>query len=183
MLSPGWSPISVGRWSTIHQRAHVTRARSEPATTRNWTGFERRRARRREWIAGLEAVERERTGIRNLKVGYNRVFGYYLEVSHASTAMVPADYIRKQTLTGAERYLTPEMKEREAIVLNAQQDTLAREGEILKELSRMVAAAAPELLESATAAAELDALLSLAESAAELRWVRPKVFQRAQPVA
>ena len=130
----------------------------------------------REWIAGLEAVERERTGIRNLKVGYNRVFGYYLEVSHASTGLVPADYIRKQTLTAAERYLTPEMKEREAIVLNAQQDTLAREGEILKELSRTIAAAAPALLESATAAAELDALLSLAESAAELRWVRPKVF-------
>ncbi|HSR25239.1 MAG TPA: DNA mismatch repair protein MutS, partial [Candidatus Eisenbacteria bacterium] len=105
----------------------------------------------REWIAGLEQAERERTGIRNLKVGYNRVFGYYLEVSHANQALVPDDYIRKQTLTGAERYLTPELKEREAVVLNAQQDRVARELEILRLLQRRVAEAAPGLLACAGA--------------------------------
>jgi len=79
----------------------------------------------REYIAALESSERERTGIRGLRVGYNRVFGYYIEVSHAQAGAVPADYVRKQTLTGAERYITPEMKEQEAVVLNAQHDALA----------------------------------------------------------
>src|SRR5262249_6744038 len=69
----------------------------------------------REWIAGLEVAERDRTGIRSLRVGYNRVFGYYLEVSHANQSLVPEHYIRKQTLTGAERYITPELKERETV--------------------------------------------------------------------
>ena len=129
----------------------------------------------REWIAGLEQAERERTGIRNLKVGYNRVFGYYLEVSHANQALVPEDYIRKQTLTGAERYLTPELKEREAVVLNAQQDRVARELEILRQLQRRVAEAAPGLLACAGAVGELDALAALAEAGVDQRWVRPEV--------
>ena len=75
----------------------------------------------REWIANLEAVERERTGIKTLKVGYNKIFGYYLEVTHANAELVPAEYIRKQTLVNAERYITPEMKEYEALVLNAEE--------------------------------------------------------------
>jgi DNA mismatch repair protein MutS len=129
----------------------------------------------REWISGLEQAERDRTGIRSLKVGYNRVFGYYIEVSHANTGLVPDDYIRKQTLTGAERYLTPELKEREAVVLNAQQDRGARELEILSELQRRVAAAAPGLLTGAEAIGELDALASLAEAGVDQRWVRPEV--------
>src|SRR5205807_7585700 len=87
----------------------------------------------REWIAKLEASERKRTGIRSLKVGFNKVFGYYIEVSHANSSALPADYVRKQTLTGAERYLTPELKEREAIVLSAQERIAARELEILQE--------------------------------------------------
>jgi DNA mismatch repair protein MutS len=74
----------------------------------------------REWIASLEAVERERTGIKSLKVGYNKVFGYYIEITRANDAMVPADYIRKQTLVNAERYITPELKEYETLVLNAE---------------------------------------------------------------
>jgi DNA mismatch repair protein MutS len=129
----------------------------------------------REWISGLEQAERDRTGIRSLKVGYNRVFGYYIEVSHANAGLVPDDYIRKQTLTGAERYLTPELKEREAVVLNAQQDRGARELEILRELQRRVAAAAPGLLTGADAIGELDALASLAEAGVDQRWVRPEV--------
>ncbi len=129
----------------------------------------------REWIAGLEAAERERTGIRGLKVGYNRVFGYYLEVGHSQSAGVPPDYIRKQTLTGAERYITPDLKEREAIVLNAQQDVAAREQELLRRLHEKVAAAAARLLEAAAAAGEIDAFQSLAAAASELGWSRPVV--------
>jgi DNA mismatch repair protein MutS len=129
----------------------------------------------REWIAALEAGERARTGIKALKVGYNRVFGYYLEVSAGSTGLVPPEYIRKQTLTGAERYLTPELKEREAIVLNAQQHVVAREAELLKQLCARVAASAEPVLASAQAAGEVDALQSLAAAAAELGWTRPSV--------
>ncbi len=129
----------------------------------------------REWISGLEAAERERTGIKSLKVGYNRVFGYYIEVSHANQGLVPDGYIRKQTLTGAERYLTPELKEREAVVLNAQQDRVGRELEILRQLQGRVAAAAPGLLACAEAIGELDALASLAEAGVDHRWVRPEV--------
>jgi DNA mismatch repair protein MutS len=129
----------------------------------------------REWISGLEASERDRTGIKSLKVGYNRVFGYYIEVSHANQGLVPDDYIRKQTLTGAERYLTPELKEREAVVLNAQQDRVARELEILRQIQARVAGAAPGLLACAEAVGELDALASLAESGVDQRWVRPEV--------
>jgi DNA mismatch repair protein MutS len=129
----------------------------------------------REWIAGLELAERERTGIKNLRVGYNRVFGYFIEVSHANQSLVPGDYIRKQTLTGAERYLTPELKEREAVVLNAQQDRVSRELEVLKGLARRVAEAAPGLLATADAVGDLDALASLAETAGEGGWTRPEV--------
>lgn len=129
----------------------------------------------REWISDLERVERERTGIKSLKVGYNRVFGYYIEVSHANQELVPRDYIRKQTLTGAERYLTPELKEKEAVVLNALQDRVDRELEILRGLQRRVAQAAPDLLTCAGAIGELDALASLAEAGTDLGWVRPGV--------
>ncbi len=129
----------------------------------------------REWLAGLEAGERERTGIRSLKVGYNRVFGYYLEVSHSQAAGVPEHYIRKQTLTGAERYITPELKEREAVVLNADQDRAAREQEILAELGLSIAAVSGELLGTAAAIGQLDALASLAVTAADCDWVRPLI--------
>jgi DNA mismatch repair protein MutS len=129
----------------------------------------------REWISGLEQAERERTGIKSLRVGYNRVFGYYIEVNHANQALVPADYIRKQTLTGCERYLTPELKEREAVVLNAQQDRVARELELLRQLQRRIAESAPGLLACAEAIGELDALASLAEAGTDQRWVRPEV--------
>jgi len=129
----------------------------------------------REWIAGLEAVERQRTGIRSLKVGFNKVFGYYIEVSNANSLPLPADYIRKQTLTGAERYLTPELKEKEAIVLTAQERIAVRELEILRDLGARVAVSAPELRGSARAIGEIDALCSLGASAADLAWRRPEV--------
>jgi len=129
----------------------------------------------REWIGALEQRERERTGIRSLKVGFNRVFGYYVEVGHAHHDAVPDDYVRKQTVTGGDRYLTPELKEREATVLNAQRDALAREQEILRGLVEAVAGAAGPLLDAARAATELDALQSLAAAAAEAGWQRPEV--------
>ncbi len=129
----------------------------------------------REWIGGLESSERRRTGIRSLKVGFNKVFGYYIEVSHANAVALPDDYIRKQTLTGAERYLTPELKEKEAIVLTAQERIAAREVEILRDLGAAVAGTASILRSSASAIGMIDALLSLAVTAADQAWRRPEV--------
>jgi DNA mismatch repair protein MutS len=129
----------------------------------------------REWIAALEAEERRRTGIRSLKVGFNKVFGYYIEVSNANSSPLPSDYIRKQTLTGAERYLTPELKEKEAIVLTAQERIAARELEILRDLGAKVAASATALRTSAHAIGGVDAVMSLAVAAADLGWRRPEV--------
>ena len=129
----------------------------------------------RQWIANLEAVERERTGIKSLKVGYNKVFGYYIEVTHANTELVPEEYIRKQTLVNAERYITPEMKEYEALVLNAEERIREIEGRIFKEVCAQLAASAPRLLGSARALAELDVLASLAEAAVLGGYVMPQV--------
>ena len=129
----------------------------------------------RDWIGKLEAAERRRSGIRSLKVGYNKVFGYYIEVSHANTARLPDDYVRKQTLTTGERYITPELKEKEAIVLSAQEKISAREAEILQALGASVAEASPQLRESAQAVGMVDALLSLAVAASDLAWRRPEV--------
>jgi DNA mismatch repair protein MutS len=129
----------------------------------------------REWIANLESVERRRSGIKSLKVGFNKVFGYYIEVSHANTARLPDDYVRKQTLSGAERYVTPELKEKEAVVLTAQERITARELELLQELGAKVGEAAPAVRETAQAIGMIDALLSLAVAAAERDWRRPKV--------
>jgi len=129
----------------------------------------------REWIGALEAAERQRTGIRSLKVGFNKVFGYYIEVSNANSSALPPDYIRKQTLTGAERYLTPELKEKEAVVLTAQERIASRELELLGDLGAKVAAAATSMRTSAQAIGGVDALLSLAVAAADLGWRRPEV--------
>jgi DNA mismatch repair protein MutS len=129
----------------------------------------------REWIANLETLERARTGVRSLKVGFNKVFGYYLEVSNANAAAVPADYQRKQTLIGAERYITPELKEKEATVLSAQERMAAREAEILRDLCEQVALFAPELRATAQAIGAIDAYVSLAATAADLRWTRPEI--------
>jgi DNA mismatch repair protein MutS len=129
----------------------------------------------REWIGALEASERRRTGIRSLKVGFNKVFGYYIEVSNANAIALPDDYVRKQTLTGAERYLTPELKEKEAIVLTAQERIAAREIEILRDVGAAVAESATILRSSARAIGMIDALLSLAVTAADHAWRRPEV--------
>jgi DNA mismatch repair protein MutS len=127
------------------------------------------------WIAALEQSERAATGIRNLKVGFNRVFGYYLEVSNANRVPVPEAYLRKQTLAGAERYITPELKERESVVLNGEQAINSREREVFELLCHEVARHAASLLTTADAIGAIDALTSLASAAMEHGWVRPLI--------
>ncbi len=129
----------------------------------------------REWIANLEPVERQRTGIKSLKVGYNKVFGYYIEVTTANAALVPSHYIRKQTLVNAERYITPELKEYESLVLNAEERILELEGQLYRQVLAQIAEAAPHLLATARAIAELDVAAALAEVAEANRYVRPVV--------
>jgi DNA mismatch repair protein MutS len=129
----------------------------------------------REWIANLESVERERTGIKSLKVGYNKVFGYYIEITRANDGLVPAEYIRKQTLVNAERYITPEMKEYETLVLNAEDRILEIEKRLFREICEQLARGSKALLSTARALAELDTLAALAEAAALGSYVRPEV--------
>jgi len=127
----------------------------------------------KEFIAGLQARERERTGIGSLKVGYNRVFGYYLEVSKANRRSIPPDYERRQTLTGAERYVTPELKEYEARVLGAEEQALVRERELFEALCDAVRERLARVQRVARDLAALDVFASFAEAAARERYVRP----------
>ncbi|MFZ0533352.1 MAG: DNA mismatch repair protein MutS [Anaerolineales bacterium] len=129
----------------------------------------------REWIANLEAVERERTGIKTLKVGYNKIFGYYIEATRANAELVPEEYIRKQTLVNAERYITPEMKEYEALVLNAEETIHEIETRIFRQVCEQLGSSSDRLLRTARALAELDVLASLAEVAALGGYVLPEV--------
>jgi DNA mismatch repair protein MutS len=129
----------------------------------------------REWISGLEASERARTGIRTLKVGYNQVFGYFLDVSRAQQGAVPPEYIRKQTLVNAERFITPELKDQEALVLQAQASIAARESTLFQGLCERILQEAAGLLATAAAVAETDVLASLACVAAEEGWSQPRL--------
>jgi DNA mismatch repair protein MutS len=129
----------------------------------------------KQWIAQLEAKERQRTGIPSLKVGYNAVFGYYLEVSKPHLNKVPADYIRKQTLVNAERFITPELKEQEAILLGAEERINALEFELFSRVRNEVARCTPQLQSLARAIAEWDVLCAFAENAVRYRYVRPVV--------
>jgi DNA mismatch repair protein MutS len=129
----------------------------------------------REWIAGLEERERARTGISSLRVRFNRVFGYGIEVTHSQTARVPAGYVRRQTLTGAERYVTPELKEYEAKALGADERRRRLEYELFEDVRRRVAARAEDLLTTARALARLDVFASLAHVAHSRGHVRPTV--------
>ena len=129
----------------------------------------------KEWIASLEQRERARTGIASLKVRFNRVFGYAIEVSNAHGAKVPADYLRRQTLVGAERYVTTELKEYESRVLGAEERIGRLEFELFGQVRAEVAAAAGPLLRTARAVGSLDALTSLAEVAHQRGYVRPQV--------
>jgi len=129
----------------------------------------------RDWIANLEGVEREKTGIKTLKVGYNKVFGYYIEISRGAAERAPESYIRKQTLVNAERFITPEMKEYETLVLNAEDRIREIELRLFKEICATISKSAYKLLETARALAELDVLSALAEVAALGGYSRPEV--------
>ncbi len=129
----------------------------------------------RDWIANLEGVERKRTGINTLKVGFNKVFGYYIEVSKAQQDNVPDDYIRKQTLVNAERFITPELKEYETLVLNAEEQILEIERRLFTELCQQLCESATKLLNTAKAVAHLDAFLSLANVAVREGYIRPQL--------
>jgi len=131
----------------------------------------------RDWIANLEAEERQRTGIKSLKVGYNKVFGYYIEVTRAHTDRVPETYQRKQTLVNAERYITPEMKDYEAKVLSAEEEMREIEAAVFAELCQTVGGHARRLLDTARALARLDAVAALADVAAIKGYVRPEVVE------
>ena len=129
----------------------------------------------RTYIAGLEAQERERTGIRNLKVGFNKVFGYYIEVGNASAGQVPDDYIRKQTLTSGERFITPQLKEYEAVVLGAQEQRVELETRLFERVRAEVGAWAAPIAATAAAIAELDVVRGLSEIATARRYCQPEL--------
>jgi len=127
------------------------------------------------YLTDLEARERARTGLPSLKVGYNRVHGYYIELSRGQAAQAPDDYQRRQTLKGAERYITPELKDFEGKVLSARDRSLAREKELYGELLQTLGESLPELRELAAAIAELDVLATLAERSRALNYCRPEL--------
>jgi DNA mismatch repair protein MutS len=129
----------------------------------------------KRWIAELEAGERDRTGIPSLKVGYNRVFGYYLEVTRPHLDKVPADYERRQTLTTAERFVTPELKVKEGEVLSAEDRLRALEHDLFVDVREQVAAGVARLRAAAEAIAAIDAEAALAEAAVRYAWTRPTV--------
>lgn len=136
----------------------------------------------KQWIANLEAGERERTGVKSLKVGYNQVFGYYVEVSKPNLRLVPPEYIRKQTLSNAERFYTPELKEREAQVLGAEERMRALEYEIFCQLRDQVRAQAERIQATAAALASADVLSTFAEVGVENDYCRPQVNEGAEIV-
>jgi DNA mismatch repair protein MutS len=126
-------------------------------------------------IAEMEEGEKARTGIGSLKVRFNRVFGYYIEISKSNLHAVPADYIRKQTVAGGERFITPALKEYEEKVLGADERIVARELEIFETLRRRVAAESPRVLDTARAVAGLDVVAGLAETATACNYTKPYV--------
>jgi len=129
----------------------------------------------KKWISDLEEKERQRTGIKSLKVGFTKVFGYYIEVTSSNLKYVPMDYIRKQTLVNCERFITPELKEKEALVLNAQERLVEMEYELFCGIREATARHIKELQAIADTISTTDALLSLAETAAGENYVRPVI--------
>ena len=129
----------------------------------------------KEWITGLEAREKERTGIKNLKVGFNKVFGYYIDISKSNLPLVPDDYIRKQTLVNNERYITPELKEKESLVLSAEAKINTIEYEIFKDVRASIEPYFARLQKASASVALLDVLSSLADIASRYGYVKPIV--------
>ncbi|MBM3131226.1 MAG: DNA mismatch repair protein MutS [Chloroflexi bacterium] len=129
----------------------------------------------KDWVANLERKERERTGIKSLKVGYNKVFGYYIEITTPNLPQTPPEYIRKQTLANAERFITPDLKEYESLILNAEERLVELETTLFKEICAQIAGASARLLATARALAEIDVYASLAEVAMRYRYARPQL--------
>ncbi len=129
----------------------------------------------KDWVHRLQEVERARTGIRSLRVGFNKVFGYYIEVSTPNVHLVPPDYRRKQTIANGERYITEELKRHEDLILSADEKIDALEETLFEELRAQAAARAGELMASARRAADLDVACALAEVAVRRRYVRPRM--------
>ncbi len=129
----------------------------------------------KQYLANLERQEREKTGIKSLKVGYNRVFGYYIEVSKSNLPQVPQNYIRKQTLVGGERFFTPELKEYESLILNAQDKIGELEAGIFHRICHQVATVSERILAAANALAGIDVSSALAEVAVRYDYVRPEL--------
>jgi len=129
----------------------------------------------RKYLADLERTERDRTGIKSLKVGYNRVFGYYIEVTSPHLSRVPQDYIRKQTLTNGERYFTPQLKEYESLILNAETRIAELESSIFRQVCRQVGDCGERILAVAAALAQIDVLSAFAEVAVRHGYVCPRL--------
>jgi DNA mismatch repair protein MutS len=132
----------------------------------------------KQYIAGLEKQERERTGIKSLKVGYTRVFGYYIEVSNSNLAQVPSNFIRKQTLVGGERFYTPELKEYETLILHSQESIVEMESDIFKVICGQIAADSEAILALTKTLANIDVLTSLAEAAVRYNYIKPNLYQQ-----
>ena len=128
-----------------------------------------------DYIASLEKTERERTGIKSLKVGYNKVFGYYIEISRPNLSQAPEEYIRRQTLVNAERFITPQMKEYESLILNAQERIAELESTLFRQVCGQIADATSSIMTVARAIAQVDAFASLAEVAERQGYVRPEL--------
>ncbi len=185
----GWLGALVASWDaaedlaaairrTLVERPPVAIGEGETIAPGVDGGLDELRAIRdggKDAIAQIQAHERERTGIASLKVGYNRVFGYYIEISNANRHLVPADYQRRQTLTGGERYVTPALKEYEEKVLTASERIETRERELFEALRAQVGAEVRRLQAVADRLARLDVLSTFGEVAASERYVRPEV--------
>ncbi len=183
--------LSVGQWSVCEEEFLLLQNAidEDPPSTLQNTGVIRAgysaeldgvieaSKHARDWIANLEGIEREKTGIKTLKVGYNKVFGYYIEISRGAADKAPESYIRKQTLVNAERFITPEMKEYETLVLNAEERIKEIETRLFREVCAELAKAAHKILTAARIIAELDVLSALGEAAALGGYIRPEVHE------
>jgi DNA mismatch repair protein MutS len=129
----------------------------------------------KQWLADFQAREQERTGVKSLKVRYNKVFGYYIEITNANIQSAPAEYIRKQTLVNCERFITPELKEYENKILGAEERSVQLELELFQEIRAKIVAETAAIQRTADAVAQLDVLAALADRAAALRYIRPTV--------
>ncbi len=136
----------------------------------------------KDFVARFEAKVKEETGIKNLKVGFNKVFGYYIEVPNGSKNLVKEEYIfqRKQTLTNCERYISPELKEKEALILNAEENIMNLEYELFCEIRNKIKEVVPEITKTAGILSEIDVLVALAICSEEYNFVRPKIIDEAR---